>query len=1506
MPMISPFSPSREASRLAALHSYEVLDTLPEESLDDLTKLAAHICGVPIALISLIGQGRQWFKSRVGLEVAETPLDVSFCAHALHQSGLFIVSDASKDPRFARNPLVTQDPHIRFYAGAPLISPEGEALGTLCVIDHRPRNLTGEQEEALRVLGRQVMVQLEARRQTRELLAGEAERANILTSSMDAIVVMDHEGLITEFNPAAETIFGWNRDSVIGQPMDHVIIPPDLRGRHRDALGHRLRTGEGRITGHRTELTGLRADGSVFPVELSVVRSRGDGPPKFIGFMRDISVRQAAEKAMQESEERFRSTFEQAAVGIAHISPDGCFLRVNDKLCDILGYLREELLGKLSSTFTHPQDHAAAAEARRSLLAGERASYTLEKRYRRRSGDLVWVNLIATLERAASGEPKYFTSVSEDITARKLVEFRLQRLNRLHTVLSKTGGAMVRTTERQPLYAAVCRILVEDGLLRMAFIAELDPDQGFVYPVAGCGTGLSYLDGLIITTDDSSFSQGTVGTVMRTGVHDVCNDFLDDPRMLPWRDRAASHGFLATASFPLKLGGITIGALVLFAAEPGYFQEDEVRLMVEVADSLSFALEAQRKEQGRQQAVSALRSSERDLIWAQHIAHLGSWEHHLATGKLNWSEEIYRIFGISNSNFGGSYEAFLSAVHPDDRDRLREAHRRALSGEGGLNLEHRIIQPDGAERWVHELAELERDDQGQAVRLTGTMLDITSRKTTTNALELSERQLRAVAAQLRAEQARLTEAQSLARMGSWEIDLATMEVIWSAELYRISEQDPTRFKPTHQSFLGLVHPEDREKVDQCFLQALGATSACTVEHRLLLPDGRIKFVEERCHTFFDAGGNPIRVLGTCRDITEAKEAEAEVQRTSELLRAVVESTTDVVFVKDLLGSYLLMNEAGAGLMGRPVESILGMDDTFLLGDEDARAVMKSDRRIMLSNQPQTAEEVLTAAGVTRTYLATKAPYRDGRGNVIGLIGISRDITERKEAMERIAEQAALIDEAPDAICVRDLDHRITFWSKGAERLFGWTMDAAIGKHVLELLPMDQEEFQRADQAVREQGVWNGELQIRSRQEIIVILDSRWTLMRDASGKPKSILTIDTDITERRKLEQQFLRAQRMESIGTLAGGIAHDLNNALAPIIMSLDLLKMRFPDEDSLDLLDIISSSAQRGADMVGQVLSFARGVEGRQETVRIPPLVEEVAKIANETFLKHIQIRTRLADDLWTVVGDPTQLHQVLLNLCVNARDAMPRGGVLTISAGNVTIDAHYASLHEGAKPGSYILLQVDDTGTGMTPAVIEKIFDPFFTTKELGKGTGLGLSTSMAIVKSQGGFLRVDSTVGVGSQFKIFLPAATDGSADTSTAHEVQLPRGHGELILVVDDELCVRQITQQTLEAFGYRVVLACEGAEAVAVYASRPSEISVVLTDMMMPVMDGPAAILVLRRLNPHLPILAASGLALQEHVAKAASLGVRHFLPKPYTAEALLTALHEVLGKAGNSIPARL
>jgi two-component system, cell cycle sensor histidine kinase and response regulator CckA len=372
----------------------------------------------------------------------------------------------------------------------------------------------------------------------------------------------------------------------------------------------------------------------------------------------------------------------------------------------------------------------------------------------------------------------------------------------------------------------------------------------------------------------------------------------------------------------------------------------------------------------------------------------------------------------------------------------------------------------------------------------------------------------------------------------------------------------------------------------------------------------------------------------------------------------------------------------------------------------------------------------------------------------------------------------------------------------------------------------------------------------------------------------------------------------MESIGTLAGGIAHDLNNVLAPVIMATDLLKITETDAGRLSLIGTIAASARRGADMVGQVLSFARGVEGRRIEIQPRHLIQDIEKITQETFPKNIRIETSADSRLWAVTGDPTQLHQVLLNLCVNARDAMPEGGALTLTAGNVVLDEHYAAMNIDAKTGPYVLLQVEDTGTGIPAELIDKIFDPFFTTKAVGKGTGLGLSTTLAIVKSHGGFIRVYSEKNSGAQFRIYLPAIRTEAATPPSIAASELPRGRGETVLVVDDEVAIRNINRQILETFGYRVILASDGAEAVSLYADNHADVAAVVIDMMMPVMDGPTAIRSLMTINPAVRVIAASGISANANSAKAAGVAVKQFLPKPYTTEILLKTLRTVIDGA--------
>lgn len=501
--------------------------------------------------------------------------------------------------------------------------------------------------------------------------------------------------------------------------------------------------------------------------------------------------------------------------------------------------------------------------------------------------------------------------------------------------------------------------------------------------------------------------------------------------------------------------------------------------------------------------------------------------------------------------------------------------------------------------------------------------------------------------------------------------------------------------------------------------------------------------------------------------------------------------------------------------------------------------------------------------------------------------------ERKRAEQKIREQAALLDIATDAIFVHDLQNLILFWNKAAECLYGWKATEAIGKKISELWhEKDSSQLQEALKILVQNGSWEGELHQKTISDQEIIVESRWTLVRGFDKKGQSILVVNTDITQKKALEGQFFRAQRLESIGTLASGIAHDLNNVLAPILMTAQLLETQLHDDLSKRLLPILISNAKRGASLVKQVLSFTRGIEGDRTLLQLEYLIREIQQVIKETFPKSIEVATEIPQNLWIVSGDATQLHQVLMNLCVNARDAMPDGGTLQISAENLLIDKNYAGMYMGVRVGSYVVMTVADTGIGIPSAILDRIFEPFFTTKELGKGTGLGLSTVLGIIKSHGGFINVYSEVGRGSRFNVYLPAQE--ATETLEDQEQEFLSGHGELILVVDDEDSIRDVTKTSLESYNYKAITASDGIEAIALYAEHRDKISVVLTDMVMPSMDGLTTIRTLQKINPAVKIIAVSGLASSEKVNQVNDMGVQAFLAKPYTAKQLLQIISAV------------
>ncbi len=631
----------------------------------------------------------------------------------------------------------------------------------------------------------------------------------------------------------------------------------------------------------------------------------------------------------------------------------------------------------------------------------------------------------------------------------------------------------------------------------------------------------------------------------------------------------------------------------------------------------------------------------------------------------------------------------------------------------------------------------------------------------------------------------------------------------------------------------------------------------------------------------------IRVLERTAELVTANEELSN--QSEERYGELAQSIGEVFYAMDKKLRYTYWNNASETLTGIQSKDAIGKSLFELFPELKGTRTEKLYREVLITQRLRHFVTRYRAGDKTLTFEINAYPSK------FGLWVIAKDITKRMMSEELIREQAALLDKARDTIAVRDLEQRLIYWNKGAESMYGWTAKEALGKNADELLYKEKSpKLIDAQKTVIEMGEWIGELDQVTKNGKEITVESRWSLVQDHEGRPKSILIINTDITEKKKLEMQFLRSQRMESIGTLAGGIAHDLNNVLTPIMLSLQMLKEKINDEHSRKLLTILEQNSWRGANLIKQVLSFARGVEGERNPLQANDLISEIGKVAKETFPKNIKIRTDLKKDLFAISGDATQLHQVIMNLCVNARDAMPDGGILRITTSNFFIDEDYESLHAEAKPGSYVLICVSDTGIGIPPEIMDRIFEPFFTTKEFGKGTGLGLSTVLGIVKSHSGFINVHSEVGKGTKFSVYLPAIRT-EVKKEGEEQLNLCIGHGELILVAEDEGPIREITSSILDTYGYKVLAADDGEKAVALYAQNKDKIKVVLMDMMMPIMDGHASIRAIHKINPEVKVIAVSGLAEKDKHAKFGSSHIKAFLSKPYTAQRLLKTIHEVI-----------
>ncbi len=639
-----------------------------------------------------------------------------------------------------------------------------------------------------------------------------------------------------------------------------------------------------------------------------------------------------------------------------------------------------------------------------------------------------------------------------------------------------------------------------------------------------------------------------------------------------------------------------------------------------------------------------------------------------------------------------------------------------------------------------------------------------------------------------------------------------------------------------------------------------------------------------------------------RALTRRKRARSELQESEAALRAregelrvLTETMPQLVWSTTPTGEPIFFNQRWTDFTGLSLAASQKNGWTTALHPEDVPKVSERWRHATdHGNLFETEYRLRRVDGAYHWMLGRALPLRDSAGRITQWFGTTTDIDGQMESQSRVREQAELLDLTDDAIIVRDRNDTIRFWNRGAQKLYGWSADEVLGRKTREFAYEDTAQFLAAKAVLEEHGQWSGEVQHLRRDGGSVTVLSRWTSVPARDGHAASILVVNTDVTEQKRLEQQLLRTQRLESIGTLASGVAHDLNNVLSPVLMAAPLLRDEMSAEKRDQLVSLIEQSAERGAEIVKQVLTFARGADGERVLLQPVHLLKDIGKIIEETFPKTITLHLRYPEDVWLLEADSTQLHQVLLNLCVNSRDAMRDGGSLSLSAANFDVDENYAATTVGLQAGPYVVLEVADTGSGIPPEIIEKIYDPFFTTKEVGKGTGLGLSTVLGIVRSHGGVLKVQSTP-QGTTFRVFLPASGQNAEALTAAAGASLPQGRGEIILVVDDESAVRDIAETVLRNHGYDVLLAEDGPAALSIFAARGAEIALVLTDLAMPVMDGVSLARTLRKMEPDVRIVISTGQEGELPPGELTQIGILATLPKPYNQRELLELLDGIL-----------
>jgi PAS domain S-box-containing protein len=1226
-----------------------------------------------------------------------------------------------------------------------------------------PRPPGGESEEAvmLKEYSETLVRKLEEKvaeleQANRVLRESEARFRAIFESELECVKLLAADGSLLAMNPAGLRMLEADSFEQVERQCMYPLVVEEHRAAFRE-LTERVMRGESNTL--EFQIVGLKGGRRWLETHASPLTDATGRIVAVLGIARDITEHKQAEAALRESEERFRLLVDHAPEAVVLLDVEtGRFVHSNPAAETLFKLSAIELarVGPVElSPPVQPDGQPSETKARALIaaaLAGEKPIF--EWTHRDATGRDISCE-VRLLRMELGGRTIVRGSVL-DISERKAAEARIRQLSRTYAVLSDINQTIVREKDPQALLTSACRIAVEKGGFCLAWIGLAGADR-WLRVTAHAGATPETIEVVRAFVEGPQPDCAFTYHALQQGERAVCLDIARDERARNWRDAALARGCRAMASLPLRVGNRTVGTFNLYASVAGFFDQEELRLLDELAADIGFALEAHERERERQRAEQALREL---ICTVDGIV----WEADSDTFQFTFvSPHAERLLGYPVERWLNEPDFWASHLHPDDREWAVNFCVAATRAGKDHQFEYRMLAADGRVVWLRDLVTVVVED-GRPVRLRGIMVDVTEAKETEAALRASEERFREIAKTI--------------EEVFWVTDPEKNRMLYVSSAYeRIWGRSTQSLYASPRDWLEAIHPDDRPRVLEA-ATTRQTTGEYDVEYRIVRPDGQVRWIRDMAFPVWDESGRVVRIVGVARDITDQRLAQEQLRRREECFRLLIENAPDMIHVVDNQGLLRFQSPSAEQILGYTQEERLGRSVFDLVHPDDLAAA----RAALGQAVAQPGQSVRVEC---------RLRHKNGQWRLLQVVGRS------------LPEQA---------------------------------------------------------------------------DEGFIVLNSR-------------------DVTDQRRLEEQFRQSQKMEAIGQLAGGVAHDFNNVLTAIIMQSELLDM---DEQlspkTKDGLRQIRAATERAANLTRQLLLFSRRQVMQPRDVDLNEVVTNLARMLQRIIGEDVRLQLHLNPmPLWTH-ADPSMLDQVLMNLAVNARDAMPEGGQLRIETLTRTVDEMLARQHGDILPGDYVGLRVTDTGCGIAPEHLACIFEPFFTTKEPGKGTGLGLATVLGIIKQHGGWIEVESQVGRGTTFEGYLPALSRPAAAEAAARAVARPPGGTETILLVEDDETVRLMTRAVLERHGYQVIEAPDGLAVLECWEQHRTKVALLLTDMVMP--RGISGRELARRLQADrtdLKVLYMTGYSAELAGRELIPQPGQNFLQKPFQADVLLAAVRRCL-----------